>query len=103
MPSGCAPIPTSFISITTSSSLLRHLVATVLANARPGHDPGWTPARRLIIRTYDGLSNLKTVALHNSPAHARGCCTEALSDLGADVRLDCPAEGRRFHMSVPVL
>jgi len=66
---------------------------------------------RLIFRTYDKLSNLKPVALHNSPAHARGvcvpktlsddvltvrlkpkitiltgCCTEALSDLGADVR-----------------
>src|SRR5712664_1062548 len=70
MPSGCAPIPTSFISITTSR------LEPVPAKACPGHDPGWTSARRLIIRTYDGLSNLKPVALHNSPAHARDVCTE---------------------------
>ncbi len=37
---------------------------------------GGRAACRLIFRTYDGLSNLKPVALHNSPAHARGVCTE---------------------------
>jgi hypothetical protein len=67
MPSGYAPIPTSFTSITTS-----RLVATVPAKACPGRDPGWTPARRSIFRTYDGLNNFKPDALHYSPAHARG-------------------------------
>ena len=41
---------------------------------------GGRAACRLIFRTYDGLSNLKPVALHNSPAHARVCVPKTLSD-----------------------
>jgi hypothetical protein len=49
---------------------------------------GSTPARRLIFRTYDGLSNLKPVALHNSPAHARVCVPRTLSDDVLTVRIN---------------
>src|SRR5712664_648907 len=67
MPSGYAPIPTSFTSITTSRP-----VATVPAKSCPDMIRGGRPARRSIFRTYDGLSKFKPVALHYSPPHARG-------------------------------
>ena len=57
-----------------------YLLATVPAKARPGHDPGWTPARRLIFRTYDGLSNLNPLLCITRRLTRGVCVPKTLSD-----------------------